>query len=98
VNALTLDVVREADNGGLRHLGVGHQRAFDLRRAHAVAGDVQHVVHAAGDPVIPVPVAAAAVAGEVFAGVGAEIGLEEAGVVSPQGAGLTGPTVGDDEV
>jgi hypothetical protein len=43
-----------------------------------VAGDVDHVVDAAGDPVIAVGVAAAAVAGEVFSGIGAEIGLDEA--------------------
>jgi hypothetical protein len=52
-----------------------HQRAFDLGRAHAVAGDVDHVVDPAGDPPIAVLVAAAAVAGEIFARVGREIGL-----------------------
>jgi hypothetical protein len=33
--------------------------AFDLGRAHAVAGHVDHVVDAAGDPVVAVLVAAA---------------------------------------
>jgi hypothetical protein len=47
---------------------VGDQRAFDLGGADAVAGDVDHVVDPAGDPVIAVLVAAAAVAGEVEAG------------------------------
>jgi hypothetical protein len=40
-----------------------------------VAGDVDHVIDAAGDPVVAVLVAAAAVAGEVLALVGGEIGL-----------------------
>ena len=65
VDALALDGVRIADDGGLRHLVVGDQRRFDLGRAHAVAGDVDDVVDAAGDPVVAVLVAAAAVAGEV---------------------------------
>jgi hypothetical protein len=60
--------VRIADHGGLGHGVVGHQRAFDFRGAHAVAGDVDHIIHAAGDPVIAVLVAAAAVAGEVVPG------------------------------
>jgi hypothetical protein len=51
------------------------QRAFDLGGAHAMAGDVDHVVDPAGDPVIAVGVAAAAVAGEILAGIGREIGL-----------------------
>jgi hypothetical protein len=59
--------VREADHGGLGDLGMRHQRAFDLGRAHAVARDVDHVIDAAGDPVIAVLVPAAAVAGEVVA-------------------------------
>ena len=66
VDALALDVVRIADDGGLRHLRMRDQRRFHLRRAHAVAGDVDHVVDAAGDPVIAVRVAPAAVAGEVL--------------------------------
>jgi hypothetical protein len=33
-----------ADHRGLGHLGMGDQRAFDLGGAHAVAGDVDHVV------------------------------------------------------
>jgi hypothetical protein len=40
-----------------------------------VAGDVDHVVDAAGDPVVAVLVAAAAVAGEVVAGNVREVGL-----------------------
>jgi hypothetical protein len=75
VDALALDVVREADHGGFRDGLVFVDRAFDFGRAEAVAGDVQHVVDAAGDPVITVLVAPAAVAGEVFTACTGEIGL-----------------------
>ncbi len=67
VDALALDVVRVADDRAFGHLGMGDQRAFDLGRAHAVARDVDHVIDAAGDPVVAVRIAAAAVAGEVVA-------------------------------
>ena len=82
VDALALQVVREADDGGLGHFRMGDQRAFDLGGAHAVAGDVDHVIDAAGDPVIAVLVAPGAVAGEIEAGEGGEIGLDEALVVA----------------
>ena len=98
VDALALDVVRRADHGGLRHLIVRHQRALDLGGAHAVAGDVDHVVDPAGDPVIAVGVAPAAVAGEILALVGGEIGLHEAVVVAVDRAHLAGPAVGDAQV
>jgi hypothetical protein len=45
-----------------------------------VTGHVDHVIDAAGDPVVAVGVAAAAVAGEIFAPIGGEVGLLEAGV------------------
>ena len=70
IDALALDVVRVADDRGLGDLGVADQGAFDLGGAEAVAGDVEDVVDPAGDPVITVLVAAAAVAGEIFAAVG----------------------------
>ena len=44
------------------------QSAFDLHRAQAVAGDVEHVVDAAHDPEITVLVLAGAVGGEVSSG------------------------------
>ena len=40
VDALALDVVGIADHGGFGDLAVRDQRAFDFRRAHAVAGHV----------------------------------------------------------
>ena len=57
VDALALDVVRIADDGGLGDRGARRPARSRPRRAHAVAGDVDHVVDAAGDPVIAVLVA-----------------------------------------
>ncbi len=74
------------------------QRALDLGGAHAVAGDVDHVVDAAGDPVIAVGVAAAAVAGEVLAGIGLEIGVDEALMVAIHRAHLARPRIDDAEI
>src|SRR5947199_8441161 len=78
-----LDVMREADNGSLGDLGVSNQGALDLGGADAMARDIDHVVDAAGNPIIAILVAAAAVAGEIKAGIRFEIGLEEALVIAP---------------
>ena len=74
------------------------QRALDFGGAHAVAGDVDDVVDAAGDPVVAVVVAAAAVAGEVLAGIGLEVGVDETLVIAEHGAHLAGPGIGDAEI
>ena len=71
VDALALDVVRDSRPRRLRRPSVADQGAFDFGGADAMAGDVDHVVDAAGDPVVAVGIAAAAVAGEVLAGIGA---------------------------
>ena len=70
VDRLALDLVREGYDRGLGYEMVSNERAFDFGRADAVAGDVDHVVDAAGDPVIAVLVAAAAVAGEILTRIG----------------------------
>ncbi len=98
VDTLALDVVRESDHRGLGHPLMAHQGALDLRRAQPMAGDIDDVVHPAGDPVVPVLVAPAAIAGEILAGVGGEIGRDEARVIAINSAHLPGPTIGDDEV
>ena len=74
------------------------QRAFDFGGAHAVARDIDHIVDAARDPVIAVLVAAAAVSGEIFAAVGAEIGQLEAFVIAIDRARLTGPAMRDAQI
>ena len=93
IDRLTLDIVRIADTGRFGDLGMRHQRAFDLGGADTVAGDVDHVVDPAGDPVIAVGVAARAVAGEILALEGREIGLDEALMVAEHRAHLAGPGV-----
>ncbi len=90
--------MRVADHRRLGDVFVGDQRRFDLGGAEPMARDVQHVVHPAGDPVIAVLVAAAAVAGEIEALVGREIGLHEALVIAVDGAHLARPRVGQDQV
>jgi hypothetical protein len=90
--------MRIADDGGFRHRGMADQRRFDFRRAHAVTGDVEHVIDATGDPVIAVVIAAAAVTGEILALVGGEIGLDEALVIAVDRPHLAGPAVGDAEI
>src|SRR6185369_9617657 len=66
--------------------------------AEAVAGHVDDVVDAAGDPVEAVFVAAAAVAGEIPALVSREVRLHEALVVAIDGAHLPRPGVDDAEI
>lgn len=63
-----------------------------------MAGDVQHVVDAAGDPVVTVLVAAGAVTAEVHAFEGREVGLLEAVMIAKQGTCLARPGVDDHQV
>src|SRR5262245_42119409 len=95
IDALALDVMRIADYGGFRDLGMRDQCAFDLGGAEPVAGDIDHVVDPAGDPVVSVGVAPAAVAGEVLAGIGLEIRVDKTLVVAVDGAHLARPRVGE---
>ena len=74
------------------------QRAFDLGGAEPVAGDVDHVVDAAGDPVVAVLVAPAAVAGEVLARIGLEVGVDEALMVAIDRAHHARPGIGDAQI
>ncbi len=54
-----------ADDAGLGHRRVLHQRALDLERADQVAGRLDHVVGAADEPEVAVGVAPREVAGQV---------------------------------
>ncbi len=69
VDGLPFDLVRQADGRRLGHGRVADQRDLDLGRAQPVAGDLDHVVHAADDPEVAVLVALGRVAGHVHAGV-----------------------------
>ena len=59
--------MRHANGRGFGHLGMRHRGALDFGGAHAVSGDVEHIVDAPGDPVV-ILVAAGAVAGEACRG------------------------------
>ena len=98
VNTLALDVMRHANHGGFRNRRVRHQRAFNLGRAHAVAGHVNHVIHAAGDPVIAIGITPRAIAGEIHALEGGKIGLHEAFMVAINRAHLPGPAIQDHQI
>src|SRR5690606_10607536 len=98
VDALALDLVRAADHRRLGDRRMGDERALERGGAEPVAGYVEHVVDAPGDPVIAVLVAAAAIAGEISAPVGAEIGLGEALVIAVDGTHLPRPGAGDAQV
>src|SRR5438093_3049754 len=50
-----------------------------------MAGDVNHVIHPAGDPIVAVLVSAAAVSSEVHARVERKVGLDEALVIAIDG-------------
>ena len=70
----------------------------DFGGAHAVAGDVEYIIHPAGDPVVAVLVATGTVAGEIATREGGEVGLLEALVIAEHGTHLAGPGVGDHQV
>jgi hypothetical protein len=67
VDALALDLVREADHRGLGDGLVGDQALSISAVPMRWPETLMHVVDAAGDPVVAVLVAPAAVAGEVEA-------------------------------
>ena len=68
-----------AADGRLGHLLVVDQRALDLDRRDAVAGDVHHVVDAAEQPEVAVLVDPRAVAGEVHVRVLRPVRLRRSG-------------------
>src|SRR5690606_35409323 len=97
-DALALDVVREADDRRLGDRVERDEGTLDVGGAEPVARDVEHVVDAAGDPVVAVRVAPAAVPAEVETRMGREVGLDEARVVAPDRPRLAGPRAGDAQV
>ena len=72
-----------------------HQRRLNLCRSQTVTRDVQHVVHAPGDPVIAIFITTRAVAAEIHIFEGGEVGLLKTLVIAKQRARLTRPGVGD---
>ena len=63
-----------------------------------MARHIDHIIHPAGNPVIAICVAPAAIAGEIFARIGHEIGLHEPLVVAIDGAHLPRPGIGQHQI
>ncbi|MNZ61757.1 hypothetical protein D3C78_798580 [compost metagenome] len=66
------------DRSGLGDALVQHQGAFHFGGADTVAGHVDHIVDAPGDPVVAIFIAPRAIAGEVVTGIRLEIGVDHA--------------------
>ena len=92
------DRVGLADDRRLGDALVADERALDLGRADAVAGDVHHVVDAPKQPVVALVVALAAVADEVLAGVAAPVGFLVALGIAVNAAQHRRPGAREDEV
>mmetsp|Transcript_340 Transcript_340/g.907 ORF Transcript_340/g.907 Transcript_340/m.907 type:complete len:485 (-) Transcript_340:346-1800(-) len=74
--------MREAHHGGLGHCVVLDQRRLDLGGAQPVSRHVDHIVHSAGDPVVPIGIPLGTVAGEVEPGKVSVVHLLEAGMIA----------------
>ncbi len=81
----------ETDDGGFGHVLMRHERAFDFGGAETVARHINHIVDAAGDPIVAVLVAATSVTGEIFSRIGFEVGVDEALMIAVDRAHLAGP-------
>src|SRR5690554_797078 len=83
--------MRVADHGGLGDLRMQYQGTFPLGGAHAMTGNIEHIVHPASDPIITAGVAPGAITGKVIAGVDGIVGLDTALMIAVYGAQLGGP-------
>jgi len=97
VDPLPLDVVRITDDRSLGDLWMRDERALDLGGAEAVAGDIDDIVDAAGDPVEAVGIAPRSVTSEVKPLEGREIGFDKALVIADAWPGMMRTVYGDHE-
>ena len=65
IKRLAFDVVRHRCDGGFGDFRVAYERALNFRRADAMAGNIDDIIHTTEQPVIAVGIHAAAVAGEI---------------------------------
>ena len=93
INSLSLDVVRKSNNGRFRDSGVCHKCTLDFGRTHPVPGNIDDIVHPAGDPVISVFVPSASIARKIFPLKRREVRAHESFVVPINGASLARPRV-----
>src|SRR5580658_3551695 len=85
-DGLAFHLVGARDHGRLGHARVAYERAFDLHRAEAMAGDFDDVVDAAEYPDVTVFVALGGVAREIDAGNPVPVFARVALVVAVDGA------------
>src|SRR5690606_35558953 len=98
VNGLPFYLLGITYDSGLCYFGVQHQRTLNLRGAKPVAGNVDHVIHASGNPIVSVRVSAGAVAAEIVSGIGAVVGVDAALMVTVDRSQLAGPAAADGQV
>ncbi|MNP03721.1 hypothetical protein D3C76_956150 [compost metagenome] len=79
------------DHGGFGDVVMHDQGALHFGGADTMPGDVDDIVDAPGDPVVAIFVAASAIAGEVVAGVGFEVGVDHSLRVAVDAADLCRP-------
>ena len=72
-----------------------NQGAFYFCRTHSVSSHIQHIIDAAGDPIIAVSVAFCPIAGEIFVWVKAKISFNKALVIAVNRSCLPRPRSGD---
>src|SRR5208282_1477321 len=77
---------------------VGDERAFNLRGAEPMSGDIDHVVDPAGQPIEPVLIPASAVPGKIEPRKGRKIGLHEASMIAEHRAHHSRPRAGEAKV
>src|SRR6185369_7434737 len=77
IDPLPFEIMRHANNRGLSDRRMAAYRAFNFRSANAMTRYVDHVIHTASDPVIPVFITSTAVAGEVLTGIQSKVRLTE---------------------
>ena len=94
---LPLDVVGFADHGRLGHVLVADQGAFHFGRADPMPGDVQDIVDAADDPIVPRAVPATSVAGEVTPRDFVPVSFPESLRIAPNTAQHAGPGIADNQ-
>src|SRR5262245_11376817 len=74
------------------------QPVFDFCGAETLAGHVDYVVDAAGDPIVAVFFATAAIASKILARIGLEVGVDKALMVAVDRAHLARPGIDDAKV
>ena len=77
VNGLTLDIMGIAYNGGLGHLFMGNEGAFNFRGPQSVPGNIDNVIDPAHELIIAVFVPGGSIAGIIESGALYEVGLLE---------------------